>query len=448
MLRKFVPVVAAVLSLTMLSVACGSSTDTPEAAKENPAATTKPIDYNAIGLWNDGPCDEAKAPLTIGLMTVFESPVISLKDQALALDAAAKGFNSRGGANGSCIKVVTCNDGGNVDQAVGCVRTIDSAGVVATVNDQGTAGQAEVSAAMAAAKIPRVGSNVVNQDWADQNAYPLDASGTGVTFLLPQALIDAGVKDIGIVRVDFAAASALVGLLRDAYAGDATFPVDIPVPAGTTDFSQFILAAQQGGAGGVSIALGEQEAVQLVKAGQQLNTKLRMGSSLGTFSQSTVEGLGKFADQMTFLWSFPPATFDLPVYEALRSDLAASGEESLQPANLKASPMRSWIALYGLLWMIRDTKMTTFTREGITKMLDEAKDVPMLNIFDGEDWTPDTDHAGIFKRAGTNHWATWKWDPEATPAGVAEGKGNFVKVSKLSFDKVLCGTIFGAPAPC
>ena len=52
---------------------------------------------------------------------------------------------------------------------------------------------------------------------------------------------------------------------------------------------------------------------------------------------------------MVFLWSFPPATVDLPVYEALRSDLAASGEESLQPENFKASPMRSWIGLYALL---------------------------------------------------------------------------------------------------
>ncbi len=59
--------------------------------------------------------------------------------------------------------------------------------------------------------------------------------------------------------------------------------------------------------------------------------------------------MGDFAEQMAFLWSFPPATADLPVYDALRSDLAASGEEALQPENLKASPMRSWIGLYGLL---------------------------------------------------------------------------------------------------
>ena len=41
-----------------------------------------------------------------------------------------------------------------------CVREIDDAGVVATVNDQGTAGQADVSSAMAEANIPRIGVNV------------------------------------------------------------------------------------------------------------------------------------------------------------------------------------------------------------------------------------------------------------------------------------------------
>ncbi len=75
----------------------------------------------------------------------------------------------------------------------------------------------------------------------------------------------------------------------------------------------------------MSLALGEQEAVQVVRAGQQLGTDLLIGSSLGTFSQASVAELGDFAQQMVFLWSFAPATFDLPVYEALRQDLAASG---------------------------------------------------------------------------------------------------------------------------
>jgi ABC-type branched-subunit amino acid transport system substrate-binding protein len=440
-------VLAVMMVLTVGAAACSSDDDGAagggdDTSSETGAGRSGAIDYEAIGLWDDGPCDEAREPLVLGLMTVFESPEGSLEDQAIALEAAAESFNARGGANGACIEVHTCDDGATLDQAVGCVREIDEAGVVATVNDQGTAGQADVSTAMAEAGIPRVASNVTQNDWGDPNAYPLDASGTGVTFLLPQALIEEDVDEIGLIRVSFAEAAALVGLLEGLYP-DVTFPYDVPVPGGTTDYSQFILGAQDAGVGGVAIALTEQEAVQVVRAGQQLDTDLLIGASLGTFSHASVADLGDFADQMVFLWSFPPATFDLPVYEALRDDLAASGEESLQPENLKASPMRSWIGLYALLRMIRDAGMTEFSRDGMTTMLQQATDVPMLDIFGGENWTPNRDHAGLWKRAGTNHWQTWRWDPDAEGPGV---DGNFVEGADMSFDEVLCGSPFGAPA--
>src|SRR3954453_7985705 len=420
---------ALVVALVVVIAACGSNDDggDKKAGGGNSAVSKEKVDYKAIGLWEDGPCDPAKKPLVIGLMTVFESPVISLKDQADALEVAAKAFNARGGANGACIKVTVCDDGGNADQALSCARKGDQAGIVATVNDQGTAGQAEVSAAMAKAKIPRVASNVTQDDWGDPNAYPMDASGTGVTFLLPQGLVNEGSKKIGLIRVDLAAASALKGLLADAYKGKAEMVYDTPVPGGTTDYTQFILGAQNAGADGVELALGDNEAIQVVKAGQQLSTKMLIGSSPGTFSHKDVEDLGDFAKQMVFMWSYPPATTNLPVYKALRQDLASTGVEDLQPENLKASPMRSWIGLYALLKMMRDAKMTSFTREGISKMLNDAKDVPMLDMFGGENWTPNMDHPGMYKRAGTNHWAPYKWDPDSKAAGF---DGNFVELSQ------------------
>ena len=92
--------------------------------------------------------------------------------------------------------------------------------------------------------------------------------------------------------------------------------------------------------------------------------------------------------------------------------------------------------------MIRDAGMTDFTRDGISTMLNETESVPMLDIFGGEDWTPALDHPGLYKRAGTNHWAIYKWDPEATSP---VGEGNFVEQATISFDEVLCGSIFGAP---
>ena len=226
--------VAACTVLTLLVAACAGD-DGDESSGDGTAETeggdTEEIDYEAIGLWDDGPCDESRPPLVIGLMTVFQSPVVSLEDQAIALEAAAEAFNARGGANGACIEVHTCDDGANVDQAVACVREIDEAGVVATVNDQGTAGQAEVSAAMVEAGIPRIASNVTSNDWGDQNAYPLDPSGTGGTFMHPAALLDEGVTEVGLIRVDLPNAAALVGLLGDLYADEGmTFPYDVARP--------------------------------------------------------------------------------------------------------------------------------------------------------------------------------------------------------------------------
>ena len=111
---------ALLLSVALVAVACSSGSDSKGGSGGgSTTAPAKNIDYKAIGLWDDGPCDTAKPPLKLGLMTVFQSPVISLEDQAKALEASAKAFNKRGGANGSCIEVTTCDDGANVDQAVG-----------------------------------------------------------------------------------------------------------------------------------------------------------------------------------------------------------------------------------------------------------------------------------------------------------------------------------------
>ena len=445
-MSKIVRRAALAVVVTLVAAACGSSGDDGGGSSSGTTAAAEKIDYEAIGLWDDGPCDTAKPPLTLGLMTVFESPVLSLKEQATALQASAKAFNARGGANGSCIQVTTCDDGANVDQAVACVRKIDQAGVVATVNDTTTAGSADVSQAMADAKIPRVAPNFSNEDWADPNAYPLDASSTGSVLVLPQALLQEGIKKIGVIRVDLAAASALVGIMKQIYEDDgATFPYDVPVPAGTTDYTQFLLGADRAGTDGVVLAIGEQEAQQIVQAGQQVSTKQVIGAALGTFSHKYVSGLGDFADKMVFTWSYPPATADLPVYQALRADLAASGDDSLQPENLKSSPMHSWIGLYALLRAIRDAKLTEFTAPGSPRCCSRRRTSRCSNIFGGENWTPNLDHPGVFKRAGMNHWATYKWDPNAKSAGF---DGNFVERHVFNFDEVLCGSPLGAPPPC
>ena len=78
-------------------------------------------------------------------------------------------------------------------------------------------------------------------------------------------------------------------------------------------------------------------------------------------------------------------------------------------------------------------------------MLNEAKDVPMLDMFGGEDWTPSQGpprhlQAGRDQPLGDLRVGSRR--PKA-PDGL---EGNFVENAKISFDEVLCGSIFGAPA--
>jgi hypothetical protein len=316
--------------------------------------------------------------------------------------------------------------------------------VVATINDTGTAANAEVAAAMGDAGIPRVAMNVSPADWAEPLSYPLDSSATGGVFVLPQALVDAGSTEIGIVRVSAAAAAALVGLLQGLYEDDGvTFPVDLPVDPGTTDYSQFPLRVEDAGATSMSLALGEAESAQVIRATQQLGSDLLIGTL--AFTHDSTAELDDFAEQMVMVAPYPPATVDLPVYRALRGDLAASGDEQLQPEAMTINTMRSWIGLYALLRVIRDAGLEDLTRGGIDAALRAARDVPMLGIFGDAGWTPALDHPGAFKRAGIDRVAVYRWDPRSTAAGF---KGNFVEAGTISFDDVLCGSPLGAPAPC
>ena len=219
-------------------------------------------------------------PLVVGLITTFESPVISLGDQATALEASAEAFNERGGANGSCIEVDNCDDGGQPRPGGRLRRPAgrrrgrghdQRPGHGRPGGDLGRRSRPPAS--------PASPGNVTNNDWADQNAYPLDASGTGTTFLMPQALIDVGGSPRSGSSGSTAPAPARSGPARGHLRGRRR---DLPVrrrrcrPARPTSRSSS-RAPRTAGAGGVMLALGEQEAVQVVRAGQQLGTDLAIG---------------------------------------------------------------------------------------------------------------------------------------------------------------------------
>lgn len=414
-------------------------------AKDEKSAETgavRQVDAASVGLWDDGPCDTSLPPLIVGMQATFASAILTAEDQALALEASAVAFNSRGGANGHCIEVVTCDEGADQNRAVNCVKTLDEANVSVTVNDASIAPGPEVVDAHAAAGIPRFATSSGTPDLTDLNSYPIDAGGIGTTMVAPQGLVDQEVKRIASIRVDIPAASALIGIYEDIYSDDGVeFVADIPVTAGTTDYTQFILGAQEAGAEGVIIGLGGQEAVQVLRAAQQVDSDLLVSASLGTFPYSDVAKLGDLGEQMVLNGSTVPATADVPALGVLRADLAASGEDALQPRNLKATPMKSWIGLYALLAIIRAAGTEDFSRANLTSLIKSSGSIDMLDLT--ADWTPNTTNPGVFPRTGNGYYAFYRWDPNVEFEGT---KGNFVKTSELNFNALVCGSPLGAPA--
>ena len=55
---------------------------------------------------DNGPCDKSKPVVELGIITVFESPVLSLVDQVTAAEASVTAFNKRGGVGGRCMKLI------------------------------------------------------------------------------------------------------------------------------------------------------------------------------------------------------------------------------------------------------------------------------------------------------------------------------------------------------
>src|SRR5262245_21212306 len=122
MIRTLPRTVALLLLISLGVASCSDSGTSGGGATGGGAGANESVDYKAIGLWNDGPCDKARPPLIVGIMTVYESPVLSLGDQFRALQAAAEGFNQRGGANGACIQDVGCREKSHLGPSLPCVR--------------------------------------------------------------------------------------------------------------------------------------------------------------------------------------------------------------------------------------------------------------------------------------------------------------------------------------
>ena len=339
---------------------------------------------------NNGPCSKSKPVVELGLITVFDSPVLHLKDQADAAVASVAAFNKRGGVGGHCLKLTTCDDGADPNKAADCARKMVDSKVVATINDTTANGGQGVIDILSAAGIPRFEVSPATEDLKSPLSYAIGAGGAGTTFMMPVPLFKTGHKKVYLIGVDVPAIGTFPALLKpmaDSYG--AQIVGLSKVPAGTTDYQQFILAAQDAGADSVMLPLGDNEANQVLQAAKQLNSKLDFSVSLGTFGKADIAKLGSFAKHMYFNAELPPVTASQktwPILKQVIADLSASGEPQLQKDKIKSSPFRSWVAVNHFVNIMGKNNPDNITRASVVAALNAAKDVDTYGLI--PPWTP------------------------------------------------------------
>ena len=376
----------------VLALVIGACTEDPGDEGGGSGSSDDQVAVEPSGLLvDDGACDTALDPYPIGIMTVFESPVLSLVDQVTAAEASVEAFNARGGVGGHCMDLTTCDTNLDPNGEVECARQFVDDGLVATVNDTTAANPTGVIEATVPAGLPRVGVSPGSEELSAANSYPIGGGSVGTTFMMVPPLTRDGATKVAMIHVDTPQVQALRGLLEPMLgAYDAELTAMIPVPQGTTDFQQFVLAAQDSGATGVMLALGEAEAVQVIRAAEQLDSDLTFSTSLGTFAQADVDELGAFGDRLVFNSEVPPATASLdrwPILGDVVTDLSASGDPELQRDQIKSSSFRSWLAVYALVEVVEKFgNPDDISREAITAAFDSASDVDFFGLI--PPWTP------------------------------------------------------------
>lgn len=391
-----------------------ASTDTTAASTDTTAAAVDTTVAAAASLVPDnGPCDTSKPEVELSIQTTFESAILTLKPQVDGAVAAGKAFNARGGVGGRCLKITGYDDKADPNVATDNARKVLASNAVASVNDTTFTNNAAVADIYLQGNYPRVAVSPNQADLAPANVYNLGGGGTGTTFEMLQSLIDGGYKKVAVIHVDIPDYAALTPLLNKiAETAGVQMVADIPVPAGTTNYDQFVIAAEDAGADAVMMPLGGNESVQVMQAAAGLDTKLFFAVSLGTFGQKDIAGIGDIAKNMIFNAEVPPASIDtkqFPAMEQIVKDLSASGDAMLQRDTLQSSAVRSWLAVYAFVTVMDKTDTANITRESVTAAFNAAKDIDMLGLQ--KPWTPNAiAPGGVFPRISNPNYYFATWD--------------------------------------
>lgn len=241
------------------------------------------------------------APLPPGepirLMVNFTSEGVDANPQIVegAL-AAARALNNAGGIQDRPLEIIPCDNHNDPNEAAECGRQAVAEGAVASVGDL-TQQSTEYLPIYEENQIAALGNSPANPaSFTSPASFPITGGAVSNFAGLGRYVADAGAEAIAVVRPDIgpaAIAQTLVAAGTDPVGAEVVN--DIAVPADAPDMASYAAAALDGGADGIVLALGAQQAINFIQAAQQTDPDVVIGFVASSLDE-VIDALGAGAE--------------------------------------------------------------------------------------------------------------------------------------------------------
>ncbi|RKE20684.1 ABC transporter substrate-binding protein [Streptomyces sp. TLI_171] len=210
-------------------------------------------------------------------------------------DAIGRDLNAHGGLDGRKVRILTCNEHDTTDGATACADQAVNAHAVAVVGSASQYGT-NFMPVLEEAGIPFIGGyGLSTPEFSSPLSYPVNGGLPALVAGSGRQLVEAGCKQISLIRPDTRAGDALVSYLGSAAKQTAIKVTDIKAPEKSNDYSPYTRKAIGDDKAGncVLSALGAEPTANLLDPYRRANPRnTQLASVIGSFQQSVVDSTG------------------------------------------------------------------------------------------------------------------------------------------------------------
>ncbi|MFE1317217.1 ABC transporter substrate-binding protein [Kitasatospora phosalacinea] len=210
-------------------------------------------------------------------------------------EAVGRELNEHGGLNGHRVRILTCNEHDTTDGATACAEQAVNARAVAVVGSASQYGSSFMPI-LEQAGIPFLGGyGLSSPEFSSPLSYPVNGGLPALVAGSGRQLVEAGCKQIALIRPDTRAGDTLVNYLTSAVARTGIKVTDVKAPEKSNDYSPFTRRAVGDDRPGNCMlsALGAEPTANLLDPYRRANPKnTQLASVIGSFQQSVVDSTG------------------------------------------------------------------------------------------------------------------------------------------------------------